>query len=276
METSGNFSTKGVPMFGDPEVALIIETQTFSKLQNFPKSWWSSKDALNLTNNCPKICFFIRLLFHSQFSCAASVTKWCKRPIFTQLTPTPSPFSPAPPSQLPRVSACVVAAPPAQVVTSLREWAAAPGAKDEETWHQTKVPKLRSNSSNSILVDSYHFFFIELGPVRYSLNYIWSSSYENFWTFQTASAKLLFALLGICCPLLSVNIPGPVEFGWKIRWFWHLGAFMESKTPTTSKTVGIPQRQSLDTMLWVLSICTQQKWLSGFQWHQHLGDVHVR
>ena len=142
--------------------------------------------------------------------------------------PTPSPFSPAPPSQLPRVSACVVAAPPAQVVTSLREWAAAPGAKDEETWHQTKVPKLRSNSSNSILADSYHFFFIELGPVCYSLNYIWSSSYKNFWTFQTASAKLLFALLGICCPLLSVNIPSPVEFGWKIRWFWHLGAFMES------------------------------------------------
>ena len=57
LETSGNFSTKGVPMFGDPEVALIIETQTFSKLQNFPKSWWSSKEALNLTNNCPKICF---------------------------------------------------------------------------------------------------------------------------------------------------------------------------------------------------------------------------
>lgn len=142
--------------------------------------------------------------------------------------PTPSPFSPAPPSQLPRVSACVVAAPPAQVVTSLREWAAAPGAKDEETWHQTKVPKLQSNSSNSILVDSCHFFFIELGPVCYSLNYIWSSSYENFWTFQTASAKLLFALLGICCPLLSVNIPGPVESRWKIGWFWHLGAFMES------------------------------------------------
>jgi len=28
-----------IKLFGDPEVALIIATQTFSKLQNFPKSW---------------------------------------------------------------------------------------------------------------------------------------------------------------------------------------------------------------------------------------------
>lgn len=127
-----------------------------------------SKEALNLTNNCPKIycyCFIASILVPQVLQNDAKGRS---------LPNCPDSFA--------IFSSSTIAA--SKSVRMRRRSSTGPGGDVSEgvscssrcqrqrNLTPNKSAKVTSNSSNSILVDSYHFFFIELGPVCYSLNYI--------------------------------------------------------------------------------------------------------